>query len=288
MNADTLQTYKHSGKFNPLGLVLAIGAAAAVGFPLGLAYAYIVRWIPFIYVNFFATLGYGFAVGWVTSRILKTSQVRNTSLAALAGLAAGLIALYMEWSGTLHALFEGSPWFFLPDEVMRGMSLLYEQGSWGLRSGGNVTGVLLAVVWVVEAGIIVGLAVMIPFGFVGDTPFCEKNKCWLDEDKTIDTLERFTDPVHLATLKAGDILPITQAKPKTEGAKEFTRLLLKRSPRCKIFCTLRVQHVTLTTDTKGNVTVKTNDLTADLVIPASMFDLIAQFEEFTPAPSPAV
>ena len=286
MNVNTLQTYKHSGKFNPLGLGLAIAVAAAFGYPLGLGYAYIIRWIPFIYINFFITLGYGFAFGWVTSRILKTSQVRNTSLAALAGLAAGLIALYLEWSGTLHVLFEDSPWFFLPDEVMRGMALLYEQGSWGLRSGGNVTGILLAVVWVVEAGIVIGLAVMIPFGFVGDTPFCEKSKCWLDENKEINTLEPFTDSAHLAALKAGDIMPITQTKPKTEGANEFTRLLLKRSPKCKIFCTLRVQHVILTVDNKGNVTAKANDLSSDLIIPASMFDLIAQFEEFTPTPNP--
>ena len=287
MNADTLQTYKHSGKFNPLGLVLAITAAAAIGFPLGLAYAYIVRWIPFVYVNFFATLGYGFAFGWVTSRILKASQVRNTSLAALAGLAAGLIALYMEWSGSLHVLFEDSPWFFRPDEIMRGMTLLYEQGSWSFHRT-NVTGNILVLVWLIEAGIIVGLAILGPFDFVSTTPFCEKTKSWLDEKKEIDTLERFTDPAHLATLKAGDILPITQAKPKAHNADEFTRLLLKRSPRCKIFCTLRVQHVILTTDKEGKVTVKTKDLTGDLIIPASMFELIAQFEEFTSAPTTAV
>ena len=287
MNADTLETYKHSGKFNPLGLVLAVAAAAAVGFPLGIAYSYLLRWIPFIYVNVLASCGYGFAFGWLTTRILKITQVRNPALAALSGLSAGLIALYMEWSGHLHALFEDAPWFFFPDEIMRGMALLYEQGSWGLRSSGNITGIPLVIVWIVEAGIILGLAVVPPFRFVKDTPFCEKNQCWLDEAKQIDTLETITDPAQLAALKAGDIMPITQVKPKVDNPDVFTRLLLKRSPRCKIFCTLRVQAVTISRDSKGNLTHKTKDLTTDLIIPASMFALIAQFEHFTAEPTAA-
>lgn len=283
--SDTLETYRHSGKFNAPGLVLVVAAAAAIGFPLGLAYAYLIRWIPVVYVNVVLTCGYGFAFGWVTTRILKASQVRNTTLAVLCGLAAGFIALYMEWSAHLHVLFEDAPWFFRPDQIVRAMALLYEEGSWGMRSGGNVTGIPLALVWVIEAGIIVGLATLLPWHFVRDTPFCEKTRCWLDEDRKIDTLETFTDDAQLAALKAGDILPITQAKPKADNAAVFTRLLLKRSPKCTIFCTLRVQDVTISIDDKGKVTEKTEDLTGDLIIPASMFDLIAQFEQFKPGPA---
>ena len=289
MNADTLEAYRHSGKFRAEGLVLSVAAAAALGFPLGLAYAYLLRWVPFIYVNILATFGYGFVFGWVTTRILKASQMRNAALAALCGLAAGLLALYGEWSGHLHTLFEDAPWFFRPDQIVRTIPLLYEQGTWGLRSGGNVTGIPLALVWVAEAGIIVGLAALLPFTFVRDTPFCEKTKAWLDEEKKINTLETFTDPAHLAALKAGDIMPITQAKPKADNAAVFTRLLLKRSPKCNLFCTLRVQDITVSIDRKGNVKEKVRDLTRDLIIPASMFDLMTKFEDFKPVPpAPAV
>ena len=286
--SDTLETYRHSGKFNAPGLVLVVAAAAAIGFPLGLAYSYLLRWIPFVYVNVLATCGYGFVFGWVTTRILKASQVRNTALAILCGLAAGLIGLYLEWSGHLHVLFDDGPWFFRPDQILRGMAILYAEGSWGMRSGGNITGIPLALVWVAEAGLIVGFATMLPFTFVKETPFCEKTRCWLDEDKKIDTLETFTDAAQLAALKAGDILPITQAKPKADNAAVFTRLLLKRSPKCPIFCTLRVQDVTISIDDKGKVTEKIKDLTGDLIIPASMFDLIAQFEQFKPVPGAPV
>ena len=284
MNSDTLETYRHSGRFNALGLVLAVAAAGLLCLPLGLAYAYLIRWIPFVYVNILVTFGYGFAFGWVTTRLLKAGHVRNPALAGLCGLAAGLLGLYGEWSGHLHVLFEDAPWYFLPDDIFQTLPLLYEKGSWSFH-GRNVTGIPLAIVWVVEAGIIVGVAAVLPYSFVRETPYCEKTRCWLDEEKKINTLENFTDPAHLAALKAGDIMPIVQARPKAEGASMFPRLLLKRSPRCPVFSTLRVQSVAVSFDTKGNVKERVTGLTKDLIIPASMFDLIAKFEEFKPAPA---
>lgn len=281
--SDTLEAYRHSGKFNAAGPVLCVVVAAIAGIPLGLAYSYLIRWVPFIYVNFLATLGYGFAFGWMTTRILKFTHVRNTVLAALTGLAAGLVALYGEWSGHIHTLFEDAPWFFGPDQIMRGMEYLYANGSWGLRSSGNVTGIPLALVWLIEAGTIVGCAALLPFAFVKDTPFCEKTRCWLDEEKKIDTLETFTDDAQLAALKSGDLMPLVDARPKADNAAVFTRLLLKRSPRCPVFCTLRVQDVSISIDNDGKVKEKTEDHTGDLIIPASMFNLIAKFEDFKPA-----
>jgi hypothetical protein len=284
MSADTLETYRHSGKFNAAGPVLALGAAAVAAVPLGLAYSYLIRWVPFIYLNMLATCAYGCVFGWMTMRLLKAGHVRNTTLAALVGFGAGLLALYGEWSGHLRVLTEDAPWLFGPDEILRGMQVLYEQGSWGMKSGGNVTGIELALVWVGEAGLIVGFATLLPYGFVMGTPYCEKSRCWLEEEKKINTLERISDPAQLAALKAGDIMPVVSAKPKPDGAGVYTRLWLKRSPQCPVFCTLRVQDITVTVDKKGKLQESAKDLTGDLIIPASMFELIAQFEHFKPEP----
>jgi hypothetical protein len=283
--SDTLEAYRHSGKFNLSAVGLSLGAAAVAGFPLGLAYSYLIRWVPFIYLNMLATCAYGGVFGWMTMRLLKAGQVRNTGLAALCGLGAGLLALYGEWSGHIHTLFDEAPWVCTPEEILRGMKILYEEGSWGMKSGGNVTGIFLALVWIAEAGLIVGFAILLPWAFVKDTPYCEKSRRWLDEQKKINTLETITDPAQLAALKAGDIMPIVSAKPKADNAAVFTRLLLKRSAQCPVFCTLRVQNITISIDKKGNVNEKAADLTGDLIIPASMFDLMAKFEEFKPAPA---
>lgn len=284
MNADTLEAYRHSGKFNLSAITLVLGAAAVVGFPLGLAYAHFVRWVPFVYLNMLATVAYGFAFGWLTTKILKLGHVRNTTVATGCGAAAGLVALYFDWSGFIHAVWEDGPWFSPPQEILGAMAYLYEHGSWGMKSGGNITGIFLALVWAAEAGIVLVFATTMARGFVQDTPYCEKTRCWLDEEKKINTLESITDTAQLAALRSGDIMPIVSAKPKPETAPTFTRLLLKRSPQCKVFCTLRVQDVTLSVDGKGNVTEKVINLTSDLIIPASMFDLIAKFEDFKSVP----
>jgi hypothetical protein len=57
MNEEQYTFYRHSGKFGIHGPVLAIVAAVVAGYPLGILYAYLVKWIPFIYLNFFITIG---------------------------------------------------------------------------------------------------------------------------------------------------------------------------------------------------------------------------------------
>ena len=60
----TPDVYKHSGRSGALGVPLALVAGLAAACLLGAGYAFAVNWIPFIYINFFVTLGFGFAVGF--------------------------------------------------------------------------------------------------------------------------------------------------------------------------------------------------------------------------------
>jgi len=292
MSSDTLEVYRHSGKFTTQGLLLPIAAAAVVGYPLGLAYAYLIRWIPIAYVNMLVTAGYGFVFGWLTQRLLKSGRVRNKALAGLCGAIAGLIGLYWNWNGHVHLLFSDKIWFFRPDQIVRAMGYLYEHGSWTISSHGSggdaVTGVFLAIVWVAEAGVIVGLAAFIPYSYVSSTPFCEKSGAWLDQARNIDTLESIDDAGQVALLQGGSLQPVLDAKPRAAGAPTFTRLSLKRAKRPTSFCTLCVIRVTRRTDKKGKVQETSKFLTGDFIIPESMFDLLAQFGELKPgAPNPA-
>jgi hypothetical protein len=288
MNSETFQVYKHSGKFGVQGPILSIIAAVTLGIPLGICYTYLIRWIPFIYINFFATLGYGFIFGIVSAYLLKISKVRNSALAFFTGLLVGIIAWYLAWSGFYFSIAEEKKLFYGPTHIIALMKYLYEHGSWGMRHSGPMTGIPLVIVWLAEAGIIIGVATMAAFTKISDTPYCETKQCWLDEEKKIDTLESFSDPEQLAAFKAGDLAPLAQAKPKMPGAQLFGRLRLKHSPKCDIFYTICIQNVTIEHDKNGNPKEKVKDLTKDLMLPHAMFDLIAKFENFaTPAPTPA-
>lgn len=282
MSLDPLQAYRPSGKFTAAGLVVPLVAGAVVAFPLGLVYSKALRWIPFVYINMLATCAYGFALGWLTSLAVKHTRVRNVTLATLLGAAVGCIGVYFEWSGFIWAVWEEAPLFSPPGDILAAMSFLYEHGSWGLKSGGNITGVFLAIIWTCEAGAILVFATMLPRAFVQDTPYCEKTGCWLEERKQIDTLEAISDPAQRAAVQAGDIMPVVQAGPRGD-APVHTRLLLKRSPKCRVFCTVRVQEVTSEVDKDGKLKSSTADLTRDLILPASMFALVAQLENLAPA-----
>jgi len=285
MSADTLRVYRHSGKFTLQGLALPLGAAAVAGWPLGLAYAFLTHWIPFIYFNVLLAFGYGAAFGWLGVWLLKLGKVRNTALTVLCGALVGAIALYFEWNGHLTLLFKPAPWLLAPDQIRRGIAYLYEHGSWSLHSGDPVTGVPLGLVWAAEAAIIVGMSIVLPYGFIATTPFCEQAQCWLDEEKKIDTLAVFTDAAQIGALGAGDIQPIVDAKPRPAGALSFARISLKRSPQSTQLATVRVQNVFIEIAGKGNAKEKVQPLTGDLIILPSMFEIIAQLEELKPAPA---
>jgi hypothetical protein len=286
MNSDSLPVYRHSGKFGIHGPLLALVVALVLGFPLGLAYAYIIKWCPLVYINFLATAGYGLLFGLIGGYFLKFGKVRNTAVAALTGILAGLIAWYFNWSGHVYALFKGAPLVSFPDMILRVMGALYDQGSWGMHRSGNITGIPLAIVWVVEAGIIIGLTAFTAVGFVSDVPFCERKQCWLDQEKKISTLRNFTDPAHLAALKVGDLAPLVRAQPKDADSSAFARLILKHSPRTQEFCTVRIENVTTTLDKNGNSKEQVEKLTSNLKVPPSTFELLAKFENFGVTPEP--
>ena len=109
MNENYHPFYKHSGKFGVHGPLLALLAAVVAGYPLGIIYAYLIKWIPFIYLNLFITAGYGLAFGFMTMALLKFAKVRNSSIALLTGLAVGLCAAYLSWNGFLHAMAKEPP-----------------------------------------------------------------------------------------------------------------------------------------------------------------------------------
>jgi hypothetical protein len=280
METESFQVYRHSGKFYAHGPIVAVIVAVVAGFPLGYAYAYLMKWIPLIYLNFLVTLGYGFLFGFLTGALMRWGKVRNTPIVLVASLVVGSIALYFSWNGHIHSLFTDAPIICWPNEMFAGMKWLYDKGSWGLHGSGEVTGIPLAIFWVIEAAIILGLTAVTAVGMISSTPFCENALCWLDKKRTINTLALFTDPAQVAAIKSGDLRPLTQAQPKLAGADRWTRLTLKYSPSTEALYTVRLQNITRQVQKDGKIKETAENLTGDLIVPKSMFELIAKFQKF--------
>src|SRR3954467_6321705 len=115
--------YSHSGKFGIHGPLLAIVTGLVLGYPLGIAYAYLIKFIPFIYLNFLVTAGYAFAFGLLTAMLMKFGKVRSGPVALLTGLMVGFIAWYANWNGYVHTLAKGLPWFLGPGQIASAMKI---------------------------------------------------------------------------------------------------------------------------------------------------------------------
>jgi hypothetical protein len=278
--------YKHSGKFGVHGPMLAVLAACALAFPLGIIYAYLIKYIPFIYLNFLITAGYGFVFGFVTSLLMKFACVRSPAVALLSGLAAGIIALYGNWNGHIHVVVKDAPWFLFPDQIGSVMKILYDKGSWsiGFSSSGTVSGIPLAIVWIVEALVIVGLSGIVSYGSIADLPFCEEHRCWLDEEKKMDKLDVFALPAQIAAFAQGDIAPLEQAGPRVPASGRFARLTLRYSARCNDFCAFSIANVTVTPDKDGKMQESEQKLMTNLWVPKSMVEYLEQFDRPTARP----
>jgi hypothetical protein len=249
--------------------------------PLGFVYSYAIKWIPIIYLNVLLTGGYGFLFGFLTGTLLRVFKVRNTPLALLCGFMAGIFALYFNWSGHINALVKDAPWFCTPGQIKAIMQVLYEEGSWGFRSGGNVTGITLAIVWVVEALMILGLSTIISSSMVSSLPFCETSQCWLDEEKHINSMEAFSDE-EVEALKSGQLDTLSQMRGKVAGQSPFGRLTIKHSDKCDEFCTLSVSNVSITVDKEGSPKESATELVSNLVLPKTMMGFVKSFEHLKP------
>jgi len=283
MNQNIHPFYKHSGKFGVHGPVLALLAGSAVAYPLGIAYSYLIKWIPFIYLNFLITLGYGLAFGFLTALLMKVGKVRNGPVALLSGLSVGFIAWYCSWNGFVHAYVKEAPWLLAPGPMLAFMKIVLQEGTWGIGflPSEHVTGIALGLIWLVEAAVVIGLSALIPYSAIADTPFCETHGCWLDEEKKMDKLDAFVMPDHLAAFQNGDIAPLEYARPRVPASGKFARLTLKHSARCDDYCALSIANVTVTLDKDGKPEEEVDPIMSNLWVPKSMFEYLAQFDHPT-------
>jgi hypothetical protein len=208
--------YEPSGKYSALSLLYFALASFLILPILGLIYAYCIWYIPFIYINFFITLGFGFGTGFIiTFFAIKLGKIRNQLIASALGILGGLIALYFHWSvwvdlvinagenyGSDRLGFTVSNIQFLqvfklatnPAVLFNLIGEINKSGTWGLGSI-PVSGIFLALIWIAEAVIVIGVSFRMT-RIASKIPFCEINNDWFKEHK-IPELNFIADKDHI-------------------------------------------------------------------------------------------
>ena len=193
--------YKHSGKVG-ISSILFFSLCSLVILPiLALIYTYLVWYIPFIYINFIITAGFGVAVGIAINYfVVNLGKVRNPFVSAVFGIVGGLIALYFSWSiwvdlvlnvgesygnsrigittSNIH-LSQVLSLILSPELVASLAGEINQYGTWGIRSA-PVSGLFLSIIWLIEALIVVVIATFLTI-FRAKKPFCEFDNKWFEE-----------------------------------------------------------------------------------------------------------
>ncbi len=193
-----MERYTPSHRLGPLalpGLVVAAVAAAALAW----GYQFAVDWIPLIYVEFLATIGFGFALGYLVREVVVRGKVRSP------GLALGIlgIVVLVGWTASFRWAYERAL-SQAYDEVIKEsdadpkptreqlaevipfgkyIELRLEEG-WTVGSvasrGANrptISGPFVYLVWLIELGIL-GFYAWKRLGTTAATPFCEACGAW--------------------------------------------------------------------------------------------------------------
>jgi hypothetical protein len=268
-----MNVYKHSGAVGALGPVYVTIAGFVSAGVLGVVYAYAINWIPLIYITFLLTLALGFGMGIVVGHAAKFGKVRNPIAVTLFGLIFGLIALYVAWAFDPMVRFPENvnEIVWNPSDLQSYVAFGYENGFWSIGRGGadagNVSGIFLALVWMIEAGIIVGLATMMASGPINEQPFCELSGEWANREDDIARLEIPEDEEGtLDRLLEGEVEALSELRRADNDLAAYLRLDLSTCPQCADSNWLTINVVVHGVDKEGKPTTEITPLATNMEI----------------------
>lgn len=218
--------YQESGKIKPSGYLFSILILFFIGAIVGYLYSALVIVIPFIYLNFLLTVGAGFAIGFSTLILSRKTHNRNAISIYLLALFGGLCLMFFQWITHITWAFDIK--FPSPDKVLANLDLFVKPGiffsliqqinaigTWQL-SGIQVSGIILTLIWIVEALIIMGLPLFAVYK-CRPYPYSENNGKWYPRHTLHDNFEHIlsvqnmqtslqTDPIQaLSNLNKGSV-----------------------------------------------------------------------------------
>jgi hypothetical protein len=275
-----METYRHSGAISLLGILLATTAGIAAAVVLGVVYSFAVVYIPIVYINALLTFCFGWAMGQAVGWGAKAGKIRNPFVATAYGFLVGLIGIYVAW-GTdflarviipqhiqIHYISA-----FYPSVLMGYIKIFYEKGAWGLPHGGTVSGIPLAVVWAIEAAMIVGAATYFARKAIVHHPFCENCSRWANIEPGKRPLSLIGAGEHFSQLISGDLNALMKFN-LAHSESTYLQLDLASCPTCAESCYLTIQQVSETLDKEGKLKIERKALVHNMTIPAEYIPLV--------------
>jgi hypothetical protein len=217
-------------------------------------------------------------------RAAKAGKVRNMHLLGIYGAAFGLLGLYAAWGADLLArgvVKNAGLHAFHPLVLWEYMKFFYERGLWTLGHGGQggdrVSGIVLGIVWLGEAGIIVGLAARIAWRGISSQPFCETCNRWTVSEANVQRLAASSRQAEaLEPVKAGDLAALDAFDRAAANARAYLQLDLARCPKCQQSNFLSIYDCQHTVDKHGKPKLTKTAVVENLIIAADDIPRVRQ------------
>ena len=252
-----LRRYVSTGKTPLVGLLAGLTTGACAAIVLAHVYVLGTIYIPIVQIEFLLTAGFGAAIGATTSHFMHRFKVRSRALIMALSLGLASIGWFFAWLVWLdHTFGDQVSMLDLANPILVAQLVvqIFETGTWSVGSSlsGAVNGIPLALVWLVEAALILVAAAFVTHGMTDDRVFCEKCESWcqlLFDRKYFDMTEK--EKLHEALVAQGDLSALEAAQPPSSGGT-WLSLKIGVCDNCQGTNVLAIDQITQSFDDRGN------------------------------------
>jgi hypothetical protein len=264
--------YRHSGRFSPQGLGMLIGVGTASAILLGLTYAFIDLWNPIAgYVTFLVTGGTGWVMGIILGKLIQKGKMRNVPLGMGIALLLIFLMYVMSWEFWIYAFLRraGEPVsmldvFLHPAGVWEFIREVNAGGTFSIK-GSVPKGIFLTLLWLAEAGALVGIPIAMAWSALHELPFCENCNKWCSTRELI-TLNAGEKATIRAELEARNFAALTALGKAPGTSQRCWRAFFQGCADCDTTQTLCIEEVSITVDKKGDASTKTTSVLRRLTL----------------------
>lgn len=285
------QQYRHSGQLG-LGLPLGLLAGAAVAVAGAWLYQRFVIWVPFIYITLLGTAAFGAAIGFVVGLVMRAGKTRSLVVAGVVGALCGVLGEAASFKFDYdYRLAEAAEELSASGEIEGPISAedlselisfgayidLRTENGFSVGRGGSgglpLTGVLVYLIWLIELGVIGGVAFWIARSRVTDT-FCERCSEWMKERPV--GVRGGVDVGRLhAAVRDGDAAPLLAPAQDPESAVSAV-YAVHECARCRENPYLTVSLTWQETNSKGKEETKTEVVAHQIGVTPGDVEALAQ------------
>jgi hypothetical protein len=286
-----MRVYQHSGTVPIRGALFTLVVGSAVAMALGALYSFTFQYIPYVHLNFLLAIGFGALTGFVVAWAARQGKIRHTAVTVALATVAIMAGIYVEWGTTVYALCPADklPQFWanagltplLPHYIVGLMLELFDHGSWSLDGGGMVHGWPLVALWLMEAGMIIAMAVATAHSQIAKRPFCEKCQEWIA-----------CRPPHLyvgdgaeavwSEIRRGTFENLAQTPHASGGEETFVKLTLRVCEGCSESNYLTITKCVRKRNTKGQEWIEEKELITNGILKAAEAEIIEAANTIAP------